>query len=530
MPPLRIMSASSARRGSRHPASLTPFPIPKSGIWQPCSPATRPSGSRGGRLRPDAAEFAAKALEGIDWMEGDYLLWRVENDLDEMIAHWGRWAHGLLDERGIILDPSDKESLGRLCRALNDTAIATRDDQRARLGGKVLPRPADPVPPVVGHAPASAAIGGLSFADIAESILENPRLAIGAATKQASRTALRSFRETHGTPLPSKITKAVVTEWLNLLAKRPARLAAADRKLSLRDLVARYEGRDVPKLTNKTMGQHLASLGALWNKAQGEEGHIPEGQSNPFMGRKSLAPAAPTTRKGFSPEELRAIFALPVFTRGERPRRGKGEASYWLPLLLLWTGARPEELAQLMVDDVFQDPDDPQGRWLLRITDEGTHPHKGQRTLKTSKKGSGRRTFPIHQMLLDLNLLAYVAHVRASGENALFPLLRTKGGERVELFAGFGAWWGQYLRDHGVIPPVDQDAGRRPAREFRHNWTTAARVCRIPEDAREYLQGHSRTGATSNDKYGEKASLGTYLEQLSFVGLDLSAVKPWLPG
>jgi integrase len=116
--------------------------------------------------------------------------------------------------------------------------------------------------------------------------------------------------------------------------------------------------------------------------------------------------------------------------------------------------------------------------------------------------------------------------VKAAGETALFPLLRTKGGERTDLFAGFSEWWSRYLRQHNVLVG---GKGRQPAREFRHTWTTAARACRLPEDAREYLQGHRRTDASANDGYGDKVSLGTYVDQLDFPGLDLSAVKPWAP-
>ena len=34
------------------------------------------------------------------------------------------------------------------------------------------------------------------------------------------------------------------------------------------------------------------------------------------------------------------IFNTPVFTKGERPEGGQGNAAFWLPLLALFTGAR----------------------------------------------------------------------------------------------------------------------------------------------------------------------------------------------
>jgi integrase len=221
--------------------------------------------------------------------------------------------------------------------------------------------------------------------------------------------------------------------------------------------------------------------------------------------------------------ELHAIFGLPIFTRGERPRGGGGEASYWIPLLLLWTGARPEEVAQLLVSDVAQDPED--GRWVIRITDEGQHPHKGRRTLKTAKTNSGRRIFSIPPALIDLGFLSYVEWLRAAGEPALFPALRPKG-QRNDIFAQFGAWWSKYLKKHGAFPAGE---GRRPSREFRDNWATAARVSGIGRDAHEYIMGHSTAGRSANVGYGSRAHYGREAEKISYKGLDLSRVRPWTP-
>lgn len=59
----------------------------------------------------------------------------------------------------------------------------------------------------------------------------------------------------------------------------------------------------------------------------------------------------------------------------------------------MFTGARPEEVAQLLVADIFQHDRD--GRWVIRFTDKGVHPVKGQHSLKTENQESGRRTFPV---------------------------------------------------------------------------------------------------------------------------------------
>jgi integrase len=464
-------------------------------------------------------EFAEAAWRGWEEMLSEYQRWRIERDFAAMEGRWGSSARALIAHEHIVLAPDDFESLHALCAALNDRAIAMSGPARARLRGEIVPVPDVPAPPnpnTVAHT--------VSFERLAVAILENPRHPTGASTKQAAMTALRFFREAFGNLPPSRITKAIVSEWLDLLALRPRQLPANRRAVPLRDLVSLYEAvPDVERLAPKTMATLLGAMSALWNKAQKEEGHIADNLPNPFVGRSSLASHRPEDPQELSTAELNAMFALPIFTRRERPKRGRGEASYWLPLLLLWTGARPEELAQLMTTDVFQDPDDPGGRWLLRITDQGVHPVKGRRSLKTTKNESGRRTFPIHPELLRLNFVAFVDHIRASGQTALFPGLTIKG-ERGLLFAGWGEWWSLYVREKGILP---EGNGRRPSREFRHNWNTAARRCQIPQDAREYLLGHVRTGGSANELYGGKGALGDYVDRLAFRGLDLSSVLPW---
>lgn len=461
-------------------------------------------------------------LDGWEWLTDEFREWRREQDFEAVVEHWGGSAQWLLEAHGYRLDPQDTEGFRKLCMALNDAALAASADAQSRLNGHVIPLPPEPLAPVKpteeaglsSPAHKTAAAQG-TFEQLAESILGNPRERIGPATKQASRTALRFLREAQGEATPAEITRRSVSAFLDLLSQRPAKLPAADRTLPLSQVVKKYEGQVVDRMSVKTLEQHLGSLRALWNKAQ-SRGDISEDLSNPF--KHKIAVGQTTEKaKGLTPDELNSIFRLPVFTSGERPVRGKGEASYWLPLMLLWTGARPEELAQLMIHDVRQDAGS--GRWVLQITDEGVHPHKGQRVLKTT---AARRTFPLPAKLLELNFLDYVAALRSAGETALFPALRPKG-ERNLLFAGFGEWWGKYLKEHQVPLAV----GKRPAREFRHTWTTAARVCRVPREARIFIQGHQASDPSTNDKYGELDALGLWIDSLEFREVDLSAVQAW---
>ena len=341
-----------------------------------------------------------------------------------------------------------------------------------------------------------------SFDGIANAILANEALAIGPSTVQASNTALKAFRRFLGKPSPDVITRADVAEFRNWLLR-------GDHD------EARGKG-----LTGQTVTQYLGALSALWNKGQGE-GLIPFERANPFARHlvpKSQRADEPTE---LSVAELTTIFSLPVFTKGERPKGGKEGASYWLPLLLLWTGARPEELAQLLLADFVEDP--ASCRLMVKLTDGGEHPAKGPRTLKASRTGWGRRTIPVPLALIDLGFHAYLDDLVAHGETALFPALRPKGRRNL-LFAGFSEWWSKYLKASGAFP---RGEGRRGAREFRHNWNTAARRAGVALEAREYIMGHSTSGQSANASYGSRESLGWEVDKVEFPGLDLSMVVPW---
>jgi integrase len=419
---------------------------------------------------------------------------------------------------------TEAPSFIKLCYAMIDAAQQANEIKIARDAGKYVETPEAPTILAPLRPQAVARDSGESFQTIAEALINNPRLNFGEATVQVTRTALRYFREVYGVDIkPSAITRNSVSQWLDLLAQRPAKLPKAQRNWPLPKLAREYAGRkDVSRLKEKTLNQNVNALAAIWNKAQ-LHGPIDESTSNPFSRHSVAVPAPPEVPQEFSVAELNATFALPVFTSAERPRAGRGEAAYWIPLLLLWTGARPEEIAQLLVADILQDAQS--GEWLIRITDEGAHPAKGQQALKTSRKGSGRRTFPLPAKLIELGLIDYARWLEAKGETALFPKLRTKGGRGL-LYAGFGEWWGEYLREHKVLP-VGQ--GRRQSREFRHNWSTAARKSGISEAAMEYIQGHSRTGKSANVGYGALSPLGAEISKLRFEGLDLGNVKRWTP-
>jgi integrase len=185
--------------------------------------------------------------------------------------------------------------------------------------------------------------------------------------------------------------------------------------------------------------------------------------------------------KGYSRVELTTIFSSPLFKAAWSPQRADyGQALYWLPLLMAYTGARREEVAQLLVSDVEQD--EKSGVWCLAI-----RPGDG----KSLKTASSRRRVPLHDDLLALGLLDYRASIPADGR--LFPKLKQhKDG----LGHAIGKTWDNYLQD-----VVKLQTAAKPAHGFRHTFKTLCREVGIPKEVHDWLTGHSASNV--GDQYGE---------------------------
>lgn len=107
----------------------------------------------------------------------------------------------------------------------------------------------------------------------------------------------------------------------------------------------------------------------------------------------------------FSVDRLKAIFNVETYVSMRE------DESRWLPLLLLYTGARSNEIARLELEDIKQ----VQERWVFSINIIGE-----DKSLKTSESV---RDVPIHNDLMRLGFLDKVSALRMAGETKLFPNL-----------------------------------------------------------------------------------------------------------
>lgn len=222
-------------------------------------------------------------------------------------------------------------------------------------------------------------------------------------------------------------------------------------------------------------------------------------------------------RKEFDLPALHALFSSPVYAEDARPRQGKGEAAYWLPLIALYTGARLEEIAQLRPKDVhrveYLDGNDvARSAWFIGITQEDA---------LTTKNAASERRVPVHPELERLGFIRFASSALANEQKQLFSgLTRNIYGK---LGAKWGEWWSGYRRDVCGI-----DDRRIVFHSFRHTFKYYARHVGIIDGVQRQIMGHS-PGDTA-DEYGpSRFSLHQLVEginQYRVPGLNLPPPPP----
>ena len=340
------------------------------------------------------------------------------------------------------------------------------------------------------------------------------------STQMEFARGIDRFIELHGDLDVTHINRRHVREFRDAAQLVPTGRSGKLLKATLPQLVEYSRAHpDAPRIKAATVNKWLNCLGAVLNWSR-KNGLIPDDVpwSDPVSGMRLTEERS--NRQPWEPEELKALFASPIYLEGARPVGGKGEAAYWLPLLALFDGARLNELAPLCVDDVKLDAASGV-RFITVIEDADTG-----RSVKTE---SSVRAVPIHSELVRIGFLEFVDHVgQSEGSSArLFPMLTPgpKGG----FGEAFSKWFGRYKRGLGIENPSSV------FHSFRHGFKDALRAAGVNEDVNDALTGHSGGNSVARS-YGWKDMVRRFgfpilysaVEKARYPGLDLSTLR-WTP-
>jgi integrase len=290
-------------------------------------------------------------------------------------------------------------------------------------------------------------------------------------TPQEWATAIRRFSEVVGQDIGVRsITKAHAREYRDALLKMPRNLTNAMRTMTVPEIIAATEGKDMPRLAGRAVNKNIGALGSVIE--YGVENDYCE--INAFSGVKAHVDKNEKKRLAYTSDHLTTIFGSKVFVEASR-KPDERPADFWLPVLGLLHGCRLEELSQALVTDVKTEVG-------ITYFDINTLDDRGKR-LKTA---NAHRRVPVHPEAIRIGFLAYVEAMRKKGESRLFPNVKSAPGR--PLSAAWSKWWGRYNTKLGITD------SRFTYHSLRHNFKTLCREAGLDEELHDVLTGHAGGG------------------------------------
>lgn len=248
-------------------------------------------------------------------------------------------------------------------------------------------------------------------------------------------------------------------------------------------------------LSDTTINKQLTWIRSIFDYAK---------TPNPFKDFKiKKKQKASEERDPYTKEELQKWLDSPSYTEWNAMRVRKNPERFWVPLVVMLCGMRPNEVCQLYQEDIKIEGE----IWYFDIND------KKDKSVKTRES---LRLVPIHPVLIELGFLKYC---ESQKHERIFPsLVNYEDGEGyAELY---NKWAGRYNRQH-----ITKEIKKVPY-SMRHNFTTfLENTPGVKESVVDEITGHVREGETRS-RYNIY-NLQNKFEAIAKVdyGLDFSRVK-----
>jgi integrase len=339
-----------------------------------------------------------------------------------------------------------------------------------------------------------------------------------AATLAEYERAIRLFTELHGDLPIVQMKRSHARQFREALQQVPRTRTGKLLKAPLPELAEwGHKHPEAQKINPGTVNKLLGGVQAIAIWARDKGGMVPDDVqwADPFS--RMRLEVDDSDRAPFEPDELQTIFSSPVFTKGERPIGGKGDAAFWLPLLGLFTGARRGELASLRPSDIAHDPA------IDAVAIYFTADRKAGKRLKNRQSV---RVVPVHPELKRLGFLDFVAEqARTRGNDAwLFPQIApgTSGAK------DWSKWFTRYLHANGIKDTA------KVFHSFRHGFVDALRAANVSDELNTALVGHrdGKRDGRVHAMYGAKKIARRFgrllyeaVERVTYPELDLAHLR-----
>ena len=201
-----------------------------------------------------------------------------------------------------------------------------------------------------------------------------------------------------------------------------------------------------------------------------------------------ITPDESDRRKEFRLEQLENFFNTDWYNKDLEHNLKEEPHKIWIPLILLYTGARTNEISQLYINQIKEKD----GVFFFKVKNEEVE----QRT----KNKSSNRLIPIHKTLLHLGFLNYLEFQKKNNKERLFSelyLTKSKGyGQHFgKIFNDFKKTW---LEEETIRKIIERKI-LLDLHSFRHTFTTALRGGKVSEEDISFILGHKKN---QTQKYG----------------------------
>ncbi len=370
--------------------------------------------------------------------------------------------------------PKTSDAYRRLCRELLKAKQVVWKAVMERSGGNYF-RDTSAAYSILGHSstpdtpsPETVRLLSETFTDYFKHYVHRDK-----RTNHEKTILFQRFVESLGGDRPiQEVTKADCIRFRDQYSRLPKRPTNNLRGKPIAVILEAMEGATYPTVTKTTVNLALDDLRHFFSWAL---------KHDVYMGKNPVEGIAYEGTKKQSYEYLEDADLKALFTSTEfnDQRNGEYPERYWLLWILLHTGARREEIAQLSVNDVRASQEE-HGIWFFHIT---THEDEG----RTVKNKHSKRRVPVHSALIALGFLDYLKQRKGEGQ-LLFPpskKVKRKGkGGRPTPGDAVGKWFTRLRKLTGVT-------GRKLLHSFRHTVVTRLTSAGVPQDMREILVGHA---------------------------------------
>lgn len=305
------------------------------------------------------------------------------------------------------------------------------------------------------------------------------------------------------------------------LAQLPKNCSKIYPGLSLIEAIARGKAERKPGLSSTTQSDYLATLRDMLQLGC-LKGCVDRNYAEGVQPLRRDGVADRDKRKPFDEKQIKALLTSDFYQRcapnaAEPYRKKDRDWRKWMPLLMAFAGARPNEIAQLRVRDIKRTE---AGTWYFDLVNDPNDDDDDAPRIQLKTESSRRRT-PVHTELINIGLLAFIERRRKSpeGENAMLF-----AGLTPNKYGNLAHYPARRFREK-FLPEAITVRSDQSFYSIRHSVRDALRRVEAPGEALWAICGWSDPAKPVSGNYGDPGNpdlQAKWVEAIAYKDLDLS--------